>query len=271
MPALVGEQHVVSSKSTRAALLVIALLSPAIALPDDCGALVGKTLLADEGQPPLNFAEKRNDGIYLNQVIPPGQKFQVIGLTPVHYGNDSYTVLTRDGRELIISCSQLLSALDPATPFQRVRRAAPEDFAEAQAIFKAKQDANDAEAARAEAANQAKVQADLAELQRKREEEKRTQEDSRARAAKRAQQEHDAAVKEREQRIARGGVRIGMSEHEVLVSSWGEPAQRNHTFTPQGEAEQWVYGSQHILYFVNGVLTTIQTDSPDTGYFRVAH
>lgn len=260
-----------SSRRICAAALLTALLSSEPALAEECDALVGKTFLADQGTPPLNFAEKRADGIYLNQVIAPGQKFQVIALTPVHYGNDSYTVLTRDGRQLIITCSQLLSALDPATPFQRIRRAAPEDFSEARAIFKAKQDHAEAEAAQAEAAEQAKVQADIAELQRKREEEARAHQESLARDAARKKQEHDAAVRYREQRIARGGVRLGMSEQQALASSWGEPDTRNHTFTPQGDAEQWVYADQYFLYFVNGVLTRIQTDSPDSGYFRVAH
>lgn len=254
-----------------AAVLVTALLSSATALAEECDALVGTTFLADQGTPPLNFAEKRADGIYLNQEISPGQKFQVIALSPVRYGNDSYTVLTRDGRQLIITCSQLLSALDPATPFQRVRRAAPEDFSQAQAIFKAKQDHADAEAALAETAQQAKVQADLAELQRKREEEARAHQQSLAREAARQKQERDAAVRYREQRIARDGVRLGMSEQQALASSWGEPDKRNHTFTPQGDAEQWVYADQYFLYFVNGVLTRIQTDSPDSGYFSVTH
>lgn len=72
-----------SSRRIRAAVFLTALLSSATALADDCGTLVGKTLLADEGTPPLNFAEKRADGIYLNQVIPPGPE------VPGHFARPS--------------------------------------------------------------------------------------------------------------------------------------------------------------------------------------
>jgi hypothetical protein len=62
------------------------------------------------------------------------------------------------------------------------------------------------------------------------------------------------------QRRVRGGVGLGMSESQALSSSWGEPDQRNYTGTARGREAQWVYGGYHYLYFVNGLLTGVQTD-----------
>ena len=54
------------------------------------------------------------------------------------------------------------------------------------------------------------------------------------------------------------GVRLGMSQQEVLDSNWGRPNQVNSTTTKHGVHEQWVYGQGNYLYFENGVLTAIQ-------------
>lgn len=54
------------------------------------------------------------------------------------------------------------------------------------------------------------------------------------------------------------GVRIGMTEEEVLASSWGRPERKNNTTNKYGTRSQWVYGSGNYLYFENGVLTSIQ-------------
>ena len=55
------------------------------------------------------------------------------------------------------------------------------------------------------------------------------------------------------------GVRVGMSKKTVLEkTNWGKPLEVNTTTTSAGTREQWVYGSQSYLYFVNGVLTVIQ-------------
>lgn len=69
-----------------------------------------------------------------------------------------------------------------------------------------------------------------------------------------------AREEEREQktRKKREGVRIGMSKQDALDSSWGKPERVNTTTTALGTREQWVYGSGGYLYFVGGVLTTIQ-------------
>jgi len=57
---------------------------------------------------------------------------------------------------------------------------------------------------------------------------------------------------------ARGGVKIGMTVEQVLRSNWGKPRGVNRTTTPNGTHEQWIYGDRNFLYFVNGILTTIQ-------------
>lgn len=56
------------------------------------------------------------------------------------------------------------------------------------------------------------------------------------------------------------GVSIGMTQDEVLESSWGKPTHKNKTTTSYGVHEQWVYGKYYpkYLYFDNGILTTIQ-------------
>jgi hypothetical protein len=59
-------------------------------------------------------------------------------------------------------------------------------------------------------------------------------------------------------KIKKEGVRIGMTQAEVLASSWGRPDDINKTTTAYGTSEQWVYGHRNYLYFRNGILTTIQ-------------
>jgi hypothetical protein len=54
------------------------------------------------------------------------------------------------------------------------------------------------------------------------------------------------------------GVRIGMTQAEVLASSWGKPDDINRTITAYGTREQWVYGYRSYLYFDDGILTAIQ-------------
>lgn len=58
-------------------------------------------------------------------------------------------------------------------------------------------------------------------------------------------------------RKRREGVSIGMSQQDVLDSSWGRPRKVNRTTRSNGVSEQWVYDGGY-LYFDNGVLTTIQ-------------
>jgi len=54
------------------------------------------------------------------------------------------------------------------------------------------------------------------------------------------------------------GVRIGMTQQEVLDSSWGKPNKVNRTITANGTREQWVYDNGGYLYIDNGILTAIQ-------------
>ena len=53
------------------------------------------------------------------------------------------------------------------------------------------------------------------------------------------------------------GVTIGMTEKDVLASSWGKPERVNTTTRASGESAQWVYGRSY-LYFKDGLLVTIQ-------------
>lgn len=66
-----------------------------------------------------------------------------------------------------------------------------------------------------------------------------------------------------EQRVAaskkKEGVAIGMSQGDVLASSWGRPERIHKSVYSFGTHEQWVYGSGHYLYFENGKLASIQT------------
>jgi len=53
------------------------------------------------------------------------------------------------------------------------------------------------------------------------------------------------------------GVSIGMSQEDVLASSWGKPRKINRSTYAWGTREQWVYDGGY-LYFTNGVLDAIQ-------------
>jgi hypothetical protein len=54
------------------------------------------------------------------------------------------------------------------------------------------------------------------------------------------------------------GVSIGMTQADVLASSWGRPESINKSHYASGTHEQWVYGSGSYLYFENGILSSIQ-------------
>lgn len=76
---------------------------------------------------------------------------------------------------------------------------------------------------------------------------------------------HEAAKKEAAAQEAAAkakakseGVRIGMTQEQVLASSWGRPQKVNKTTTSYGVHEQWVYRGYNYLYFEDGILTTIQ-------------
>ena len=60
-------------------------------------------------------------------------------------------------------------------------------------------------------------------------------------------------------RKRREGVSIGMSQQDVLDSSWGRPERVNRTTSARSTHEQWVYPGNQYLYFEDGVLTTVQT------------
>ena len=66
-----------------------------------------------------------------------------------------------------------------------------------------------------------------------------------------AEQRKEAAEKKKQ------GVSIGMSQEDVLASSWGKPRKINRSTYAWGTREQWVYDGGY-LYFTNGVLDAIQ-------------
>lgn len=68
-----------------------------------------------------------------------------------------------------------------------------------------------------------------------------------------SQRQKEAARKRKE------GVRIGMSQEDVLASNWGRPEKRNISQYSFGTHEQWVYGGGQYLYFENGILKSMQT------------
>lgn len=50
---------------------------------------------------------------------------------------------------------------------------------------------------------------------------------------------------------------IGMTEEEVLNSTWGKPQKKNkHTYS-WGTSEQWVYSRNRYIYFDDGIVTSI--------------
>jgi hypothetical protein len=74
---------------------------------------------------------------------------------------------------------------------------------------------------------------------------------------RRATQRAAALAASEKARKRREGVSIGMSQEDVLASSWGKPRKINRTTNAYGTDEQWVYDGGY-LYFHNGVLRTIQ-------------
>ena len=56
---------------------------------------------------------------------------------------------------------------------------------------------------------------------------------------------------------------LGMTQEEVLKSTWGEPVKKNITESVAADgvkhiSEQWVYSDDKYLYFDDGILITIQ-------------
>lgn len=93
---------------------------------------------------------------------------------------------------------------------------------------------------------------------------KRIEEEYRKKIAKERQklEEEERKIKEQKReelkRKKSEGVSIGMTQEEVLQSSWGKPEDINKTITKYGTREQWVYGNNNYLYFEDGILVTIQ-------------
>lgn len=67
----------------------------------------------------------------------------------------------------------------------------------------------------------------------------------------------DAEAKALNKKKKSEGVKLGMTEQDVIDSSWGKPRKINRTTNKYGVREQWVYDGGY-LYFEDGVLTSIQ-------------
>lgn len=82
---------------------------------------------------------------------------------------------------------------------------------------------------------------------------------ARLQAPLQAQAARLAAQAEAKERAAKRkqGVRLGMTEDDVVASSWGRPRKINRTVNAYGVREQWVYDGGY-LYFENGVLVSYQ-------------
>lgn len=50
---------------------------------------------------------------------------------------------------------------------------------------------------------------------------------------------------------------IGMTRMQVRQSKWGEPTKINKTSTKYADREQWVYNGNKLIYFENGIVTSI--------------
>ena len=108
--------------------------------------------------------------------------------------------------------------------------------------------AADAKIAVATAARAARERADAERLR---------QETARTQAAQAKKDAADRAF--REAMARRPGVRIGMTQQDVIErSNWGPPQSRRRTTTEAGIREQWIYEGSNYLYFENGKLVVIQ-------------
>ena len=74
-----------------------------------------------------------------------------------------------------------------------------------------------------------------------------------------AEQKKIKRQREQDELAKKPNVRIGMTTSQVLhKSNWGYPADINTTINTYGKLEQWVYGGNKYLYFMNDKLTSIQ-------------
>ena len=78
------------------------------------------------------------------------------------------------------------------------------------------------------------------------------------RAKAQAKRDEAARIAADKARRKREGVTVGMTQQDVLASSWGRPQHVNKTTYSTHTREQWVYNGEY-LYFEDGILTAIQT------------
>ena len=87
-----------------------------------------------------------------------------------------------------------------------------------------------------------------------------------AKQAADAEAAHQVAVDAAAKKVAaaekaakkKAGVSIGMTEADVLASSWGKPEKINRSTNKYGTREQWVYGGGNYLYLEDGKVSAIQ-------------
>jgi hypothetical protein len=68
-----------------------------------------------------------------------------------------------------------------------------------------------------------------------------------------AKQKHEEASKPK----VKTKPQIGMTESEVLQSTWGYPNKKNKDTYSWGTTEQWVYDNYGYVYFRNGIVSSI--------------
>ncbi|WP_146548753.1 hypothetical protein [Rummeliibacillus suwonensis] len=71
-------------------------------------------------------------------------------------------------------------------------------------------------------------------------------------------EQHQREIEQELENSNRVDPAIGMTNEEVLESTWGKPQEINKTTSSYGVSEQWVYPDYKYLYFEDGILTTIQ-------------
>lgn len=89
------------------------------------------------------------------------------------------------------------------------------------------------------------------------EEQARKEAEQREREKREAEEQARKEAEEKARKKSQG-VYIGMTQQDVLDSSWGKPKDINKTIGAWGVHEQWVYGNGNYLYFEDGILTSIQ-------------
>ena len=71
--------------------------------------------------------------------------------------------------------------------------------------------------------------------------------------------QHDEAVREENERLAHGGVQVGMTGQQVLNSAWGAPLRTRRNPFAGRVREQWIYPNGDELLFEYGRVVGIRS------------